>query len=88
MKTYLTPDDLLELGCFCGGKFEQISDGEGEEMKVKRFVKAFLIASGLFLLIIGLGILDELIFQHTGCRVVLPITIAVVIFLVAYIIID
>jgi len=69
-----------------------ILSGEGAAMKVKRFVKAFvkafLIASGLFLLIIGLGILDELIFQHTGCRVVLPITIAVVIFLVAYIIID
>ena len=28
MAEYLTPDDLLEIGCFCGGKFEKISEHE------------------------------------------------------------
>ena len=27
-KRFLTPSDLLELGCFCGGKFEKISENE------------------------------------------------------------
>jgi len=28
MTKQLTPDDLLEMGCFCGGKFEKIGEHE------------------------------------------------------------